>query len=102
MKTIVLDTTDLKDLVYLGTALNDNAKKYHKFEFNRTMLVTHDEQFVRAMETDKVEHVQLNITHQPLIAKIRHYALKRIKRKRHHKRVRILYVPSILSLKNCV
>ena len=93
--TIVLDTTELKDLIYLGTALNDNAKKYHKFEYNRTILVTHDERFVRAVEHNKVEYLQMNVTHRPLICKIRHYVLKRMNH-RKGKRPRIPYqVPTL-------
>lgn len=82
MKRIVLDTNDLKNVTYLGTALDDNANKYHKFEYkmDRITFITYDPKFTQALEDNQLEHVQLNCT--GVVAKIRHYACKKIRLKR--------------------
>ena len=88
MKRIVLDTEDLTKLVCLGTALDDDAEEYHKFEYNRIILITYDAKFVQAVEDNQIEYVQLDI--RGIIAQIRHYVCKRIKLIRaRRKRIRL-------------
>jgi len=89
MKLLVLDTTELKELIHLGSATDFHARRYDVFEYKRIKLITYDQQFVRAMEKNRLDYVQLYVK-DGIKARIRHYACKRV-RISNCKRIRIFY-----------
>lgn len=98
MKRIVLDTKDLRKLVCLGTALDDNSKEYYKYEYNKVMFITYDKKFAQAIENNQIEYVQLNV--KGIVAQIRHYVCKKIKLIRlKRKRIR-LHLPKEILVSN--